>query len=194
MPGTLSLESIPSQSPPPHRKWTRTECRLLEEQGIFAGQRFELVEGDLVTKRGHNPAHAYAVRMLTAMLAIWFGDRAAVRLSLIVNELNEPEPDALVTFGRAEEFARRLPEARDVAWVIEVSDSTLKYDLTVKASLYASARLEDYWVIDLVNRRIIVHREPAGGRYLSVSVFQDNERVAPLTAPDRSVCFADFAA
>jgi Uma2 family endonuclease len=67
---------------------------------------------------------------------------------------------------------------------VEVADSTLRMDLSKKAELYARAGIPDYWILDVQNRRMIVHREPAAGKYVSVVAYREDESVAPLAAPD----------
>ena len=67
--------------------------------------------------------------------------------------------------------------------VIEISDSTLGFDLTTKAALYARAEIVEYWVIDIGARRLIVHRDPIQGLYSSVTVYNDYENVTALAAP-----------
>ena len=80
----------------------------------------------------------------------------------------------------------------DIQLVIEVSDSTLATDTTIKAALYARAGLPDYWVVDLKGRRIIVHREPMEGAYRSITIYAEDEPVAPLAAPNASIRAADL--
>ena len=76
--------------------------------------------------------------------------------------------------------------------MVEVADTTLKFDLTVKAALYARAGIGEYWVLDLNGRRLIVHREPARGVYLSVVAYSESERVAPLESPQHELRIADI--
>jgi len=67
--------------------------------------------------------------------------------------------------------------------VVEIADTTLAFDLTVKAALYARAGILEYWVLDLTGRRLIVHRDPKGGGYASVTAYSEHESIAPLSAP-----------
>jgi Uma2 family endonuclease len=67
--------------------------------------------------------------------------------------------------------------------VVEISDSTLGFDLTTKAELYARAGIIKYWVIDLAARRLIVHRDPREGLYLSVTAYGGHEVASPLSSP-----------
>lgn len=190
------LEQIEQQPPLRLKRWTRAECQFLYDNGFFEGQRYELVEGELINKMGQNERHAFTIRLLTALLVRLFDSRVHIQLPIDVspedNPTSEPEPDAVVTTAEAALSSRR-PGPGDVVWLLEVSDSTLRFDLTVKARLYARAGIPDYWVINLVNRQIVVHRQPAGDAYLSTVVYSEQEPVAPLESPGTLVCFADIA-
>jgi len=72
----------------------------------------------------------------------------------------------------------------DVLLVVEVSDRTLEFDRTVKAGLYARAGLEEYWIVDVRGRRVLVHREAADGRWQSIVAYGEGESVSPLAAPE----------
>ncbi len=72
-----------------------------------------------------------------------------------------------------------------------MSDSSLTFDLTVKASLYARAGIEEYWVLDVAGRRLIAHRSPRAGKYNSVEAYGEGETIAPLSAPAARFCLAD---
>ena len=65
----------------------------------------------------------------------------------------------------------------------EIGDSTLVFDLTIKARLYARAGVIEYWVLDVAGRRLIVHRKPVAGKYTTVTIYAGDEPVAPLAAP-----------
>jgi Uma2 family endonuclease len=100
--------------------------------------------------------------------------------------LSEPEPDLIALKQSSDPFTLTTPPPSEVALVVEVSDSFLTLHLTIKAQLYARAGVSDYWVLDVNNRRLIVHRQPETGRYKSVESYSDQEQVAPLAAPDSS--------
>jgi Uma2 family endonuclease len=98
------------------------------------------------------------------------------------NEHNEPEPD-LVVVRQPRSRDKMKPSPDNILLVIEVADSTRSFDLTKKAALYARAGIPDYWVFDTKQREVIVHREPAHGKYSSVAVYREDESIAPLAAP-----------
>jgi Uma2 family endonuclease len=103
------------------------------------------------------------------------------------NLLNEPEPDLMVTSKRGREFTVN-PTPPELRLVIEVSDSTLNFDLKVKAPLYARAGIADYWVFDIQNRLVHVHRAPVLGVYASVEKYSFSDEISPLAKPDAVFC------
>ncbi len=72
--------------------------------------------------------------------------------------------------------------------MVEIADSTLKFDLTVKAALYARADIAEYWILDVAGKRLIAHRNPISGTYTSVVVYSENEIISPLAAPQARFC------
>ncbi len=193
------LEVPPCQPAPlmPRRKrWTRQECEALQASGLFDQQRLELVEGELIDKMGQNRPHWTTV----ALIAIWlrrnFGNllvlqEVAIDVAPEDNPTSEPEPDVIVLMCEFDDILASHPRPGDLRLVVEVSDSSLAFDLTIKAALYARARIMEYWVLDVNERRLIVHRDPTAGRYASVTVYRENETVSPLTAPQAEFRPAD---
>ncbi len=87
---------------------------------------------------------------------------------------------------------RRGKRRSHILWqlIVEVSDSTLNFDLTVKAALYARPAMIEYWVIDILGNRLIVHREPSEGVYASIIAYGLEDELTPLAAPDARFCLA----
>jgi Uma2 family endonuclease len=100
------------------------------------------------------------------------------------NTINEPVPDLLVLNRDRSQILSGNPKPQDIRLLVEISDSTLSYDLNVKGPLYARAGIVEYWILDTTGRRLIVHRNPVSGRYASVISYSEEELVAPLAAPD----------
>ncbi len=174
---------------PTRRRWTRAECASLEASGLLDLERLELVEGELIDKMGKNRPHVDALVMMQAWLQKVFGVRrvnpeAPIDVSPDDNPSNEPQPDLVVLNRNFTKFRSAKPGPQDLCLVVEVSDTSLNFDLTVKAALYARAGIADYWVLDGNGRRLIVHRDPQSGKYASVLIYNEQESVAPLAAPD----------
>jgi Uma2 family endonuclease len=98
------------------------------------------------------------------------------------NPTNEPEPDLIVLTKPSHEFRNANPRPADLRLVVEISGSTLGFDLTSKAELYARAGIVEYWVVDIAARRLIVHRDPREGLYGSVTAYSEEESVTPLAS------------
>lgn len=191
-----TLLEIPTQVDPPRKRWTRVEHQALYDSGVLDGQRWELVEGELISHMGKNRPHVNSVALLLAWLQGVFGRRRVLQESPIDvapedNPTNEPEPDLVVLKQDLSHFSRENPQPSDLELVIEVAASRLGFDLTTKAALYARASVADYWVLDVAARRMIVHRDPIEGRYASVLVYGSEETVAPLAAPGSSLKIGD---
>jgi len=107
------------------------------------------------------------------------------------NPTNEPEPGLILLTGPWREFPEANPQPGDIRLLVEISDSTVGFDLTRKAGLYARAGIDDYWVLDIQAHKLVVHRDPQNGLYRSVKVYNAREAVAPLAAPDREFQVAD---
>jgi Uma2 family endonuclease len=176
-----------TSSAPPRKRWTREECMVLESAGLLEPQRYELIEGELIQKVPKNLPHMRSVVLLVEWLGGLFGMRFVVpEPSIDVapedNPSSEPEPDVIV-LTRPVLALLSKPRPEDIRMLVEVSVSTLAFDLSTKAALYFRAGIADYWVLDVRGRRMLVHRDPAEGRYRSIVAYSEDEFVAPLAAP-----------
>ena len=179
----------PVPTDPPRKRWTRRECAVLEESGLWDRQHLELVEGELITRIGKKRPHVNALTVLHAWCIRVFGEEyvnseAPIDVAPEDNPTNEPEPDLIVLRRPSGEFRDANPQPGDLRLAIEISDSTLGFDLTAKAELYARAGIVEYWVLDIQARRLVAHRDPQDGLYRSVTVYSEGEPVAPLASPD----------
>ena len=185
---------------PPRKRWTRAECSAMEATGVWDQQRFELVEGELISKVPKNRPHVFSLtRVLAWMLSVFGTDYVNPEASIDVapedNPTSEPEPDIIVLAKPMGEIMSGNPQPAEIRLVVEISDTSLGFDLTKKAALYARAGIADYWVVDIPARRIVVHRDPRGGLYQSIAVYNDQESVSPLAAPGQEFRVGDaFAA
>jgi Uma2 family endonuclease len=180
----------------PRKKFTRAEVERLTADGFFEGQRYELIGGDLIDKMGQKPPHAVAIQNLFDVLFLIFGvgfirGQSSLDVSDADRERNEPEPDIVVTERAKAHYLDHHPRGEECILVAEVSDTTLRSDLTHKAALYARAGVREYWVLDLKGRRLVVHRHPYNGIYNSVQFFNASECVA-LEGRSETICVADL--
>ena len=196
MPGILiDVPVQPAPLEPPRRRWTRSDCEVLETSGLPDHERLELVEGELIGKTGKKRPHVNTQALLQEWLVAVFGFRlvnieAPIDVAPQDNEANEPEPDAIVLKREVSLFAAN-PQPDDLRLVVEVSSPAIAFDLSTKARLYARAGIAEYWVIDIRGRRLIVHRDPGGGIYSSVMAYGEMETVSPPAAPGALFRVAD---
>lgn len=198
---------MPRVLPPPHpnesrepapspKRWTRRECDFLRENGLLT-ERYELIDGEIISKMGQKPPHAYVVSVLMDWLISLFGS-LHVRIQSSINigdadpELNDPEPDAVVTAQPAIAYAERHPGPADLLLAVEVSDTTLRFDLRNKALLYARAGIAEYWVADIAGRRFVAHRQPAPEGYREVLEYAEEELLSLSARPDAAARVADL--
>jgi Uma2 family endonuclease len=173
------------------RRWKRIEYEQMIDRGIFhPGERLEMVGGELVVREPQGGAHALGIELVADALREAFGATARVRVKLPIalDDESEPEPDVSVVGGPLEDADPVLPSG--ALLIVEVSDSSLALDRTEKASLYARAGIADYWILNLAERVLEVHREPTiekmapyGWRYRLIHRLGAGETVSPLAAP-----------
>lgn len=157
---------------PTHRRrqFTLAEYERMIASGILTEQdRCELIRGGIVEKMTVGEAHAACVKRLNHLLTRLVGDRAILSVQdPVVVAGSRPEPDVALLIPRDDFFSESAPEATDILLVIEVADSSLPYVRTVKLSLYAEARVGEYWIANLDDRCIEVYRDPQpDGTYAS---------------------------
>ena len=186
-----------STAMPPRKLWTREECAVLVSSGLIDGQRFEMIEGNLIHKPSKEPAYSRAVQIMAIWLREVFGEDFAIQypsfhLRPEDDVWSEPEPAVIVLTRSFRDFSD-LPHAHDIRLVVEVSTPrTYAFDRSTKARLYARAGIVDYWVLHLEGRRMIVHRDPAGDGYRSVLAYGEHEFVTTLAAPSNEVRVGEF--
>jgi Uma2 family endonuclease len=175
------------------RRWTREEYDKMIAAGVFSpGERSELVDGEIFQMTPQGSAHFTAIRLAEEAVRRAFGTGFEVRAQapLALSPYSEPEPDIAVVRGSARDYRDAHPET--ALLLIEVSDTTLEHDRLRKGSLYARARIQDYWIINLLDRCVEVYRNPDQGSYRSSQRFLTGDRISPVAAPDAEVCVADL--
>ena len=181
-------------------RWTRRAYGRLIDKGILCeDDPVELLDGLLVVKEPQHTPHATAVTLALEALRAAFGPGWVVRpgLPVAAGRWSEPEPDISVVPGSPRDYLADHP-ARP-ALVVEVAHSSLRLDRTRKAAIYARAGVEDYWILNLADRVLEVHREPARldtprrrWGYRSIQTLGPNETVSPLAAPAARILVADL--
>ena len=170
-------QSVTSAMPRP-KLWTRKEYEHLIDLGAFdPEQRLELIEGEIIEKMPQNEPHELGIMLCTEALRRIFQDGYVVRaqLPLSVGTKSVPEPDFAVVEGTVRDFAKMRPSS--ALLIIEVSDSTLLYDRTTKARIYARAFVPQYWILNLNERVLEVSITPVRGAYTERKTYAETESV-----------------
>jgi Uma2 family endonuclease len=183
----------------PMRRFTLDEYHQLIQVGFFhPDERFELIEGLMVLMSPNYPSHAGCVEDLHDMLREHLGRTVAIRSQLPITVTamqSEPEPDIVV--ARRTSYRKQHPAPEDVFLLIEISDSTLRRDRSVKIPLYAQAGIQDFWLVNLKDSQLEVYRQPVQfssrkAKYQVKEIHRGGDIVAPLAFPDCQLAVADI--
>jgi Uma2 family endonuclease len=185
LPGSLEL---------PRKRWTRSDYHQFVSLGMIEeGAPFELIKGEVIQKAEQNRR-----RVISRMLALRLMIRAfpeenlQSRAPVALGRYNSPEPDVAVLRGPLSDYMEEEPGPDDILLLVEVSNTTLQFDRSVKAAIYARTGVPEYWVLDVNERTLDVHRQPTPTGYASITQLTDADRVSPLAAPNASLLVADF--
>ena len=178
------------------RRFTLAEYHRMGEVGILRpDDRVELIDGEIIEMAPIGTLHAATVTRICEFFVRRLGDRATIRSQnplLIPDHESEPEPDVMLLTRRADFYARAHPVPADVRLLIEVADSSLRYDRLTKFPLYARAGVAEAWLVDVEHRRVELHRRPAERGYAEISRPETGDGFASLAFPDIEVTGADM--
>ncbi len=171
-------------------RFTAEQYHQMGEAGVFRpGDRVELIDGEIIEKTRISDPHAGAVNAFThyfvrrAYKAAVVSPQNPVRLA----ERSEPEPDIAILKYRADYYASRGPTPEDVLLLIEVADSSVAFDLRVKAPLYAYNNIPEYWLVDLGRQQVTVFRQPSADGYRSMQVYERGASLTLVSLPDVTI-------
>jgi hypothetical protein len=161
------------------RRFSVAEYHKMIKTGILKpDDRVELLEGWIVNKMPQNPPHSSSVTRANRRLARILPDRWTLRVQAPITLNNsEPEPDIVLARGAVEFYDHRHPRPTDIGVLMEFGDSTLLEDRLYKGVLYAQERIAEFWLINLVQRKIEVYTKPRGGKYHQKVEYTEKESV-----------------
>ena len=178
------------------KRWTRTDFVFLENACLLK-ERYELIDGEIISKMGHNSPHAIAVINAIAYCLSLTGklqvrSQATLEVRQSDRTLNRPEPDVVVL--RPDAPRRRVPQGDEAILLIEICDTTHDRDLGAKVGLYARAGVGEYWVLDIPGRRLIVYRPPLDRTIgdWQPQEYVETDTIAPLFFPGKPICVSDL--
>lgn len=161
------------------RRWSVLEYHEMIETGILtANDRVELLEGWIVNKMSQNPPHRNSVSRVVKRIAKVLPETwtMSVQGPITLSD-SEPEPDITLARGEEEIYDTRHPEPADVGVLIEVGDSSVLDDRRYKGELYAKAKISEFWLINLIDRRVEVYTKPRSGKYQKKTEYSERTSV-----------------
>lgn len=179
----LSIADIPPFLPV-SRFTTEKYLHMVDAGVLGPSDKVELIGGVVVDMSPagipHNQFLIYIVDLFMPLLTDF---QVAIQATLPLDEGNVFDPDFMLLRRKAEGYKQQYPQPEDVKLLIEASGSSLKRDREVKLSVYAAAGIEEYWIADLDQQAVIVHREPQGTTYRAIETRNNDDILSPLAAP-----------
>ena len=175
-------------------KFTAEDFYRLYENGLFDSKdRIELLNGDIIIMHPVGWRHANAITNLNSDLA----EQARRRFKISpqnpveLERYSAPQPDlALVPWSRGN--SKRHPTPEEVFLIIEVADTSLRYDREEKLRAYASTGIREFWLLNLQDDLLEIYRQPEGPAYREQLTIPADGTASPLAFPDVTIALADI--
>lgn len=186
---------------PTLRRFSVDEYLAMADAGLLLHERTELIEGKILAMTAQKSYHATSVALVAEYLREHIAGSGYHVRNQVPGRLADdsmPEPDIMLARGSIRDYTEAHPTSEDLALVVEVSDTTLRFDRTKKLALYARAKIADYWIVNVADFLVEVYREPRGegksASYGSKQTFDvdDDTPFAPLVLPDAETRAADL--
>jgi Uma2 family endonuclease len=169
---------------------TVDEYHRMGEAGILRQvDRVELIEGEIIDISPIGSDHAGTVNYLNQVLFAALQEKAIISTQnpIILNNRNEPEPDIVLLKPRDDFYRQSHPTPTDVLLIIEVADTSLRYDREIKIPLYARHNIPEVWLIDLENNQLTKFFSPNNSQYETSNIVTDHSQVSIQELPDLKI-------
>ena len=179
----------------PRRRFTVEDYHRMVETGILTERdRVELIEGEIVEMTAIGRLHAACVAELNRRLDRAIGDRGLVwpQNPIRLPGNTEPQPDVVLLRPRPDRYFREPAHPEDVLLLIEVADTSYRYDHDVKLPLYARAGIPEVWIVDLTGEAVGIHRQPGPGGYAYAQRVGRGATIMPAAFPDIPLAVDDL--
>jgi len=164
-------------------KWSVDDYHRMIEADILGDRQVELLAGDIIEMSPETPLHYTTAKRGASYLERLLDGKADVRFNGPITLSNsEPEPDIAIVQPPDSLYCDRHPMPQDIFWVIEVAKSSLQNDMTLKATIYATNNIQEYWIVDLSVPQLLVFRSPQNNQYPQPLVIT-NGVISPLAFP-----------
>ncbi|PSN11112.1 hypothetical protein C7293_25540 [filamentous cyanobacterium CCT1] len=161
-------------------KWSVNDYHRMIQAGILQARRVELLRGEIIEMSPETPIHYTTAKQGAKYLETLLAGKAEVRFNgPITLADSEPEPDIAIVRLPESTYRDRHPHPKDIFWLVEVAQTSLKQDLNVKAAIYAAAAISEYWVVSLATMQVTIFKQPVAGQYTQQMTVQDGN-ITPL--------------
>ena len=188
-----SIPRRPRPARPEPYKFDFHQYREIFKAGILTkDDRVELIDGVIIAMSGTGPEHNATLNSSNRFWVIRLGERAIVQIqsSVLLDEMNAPQPDVAILKPRADFYRYRLPGADDILLAVEVADTSVRNDRR-KLALYARFGVPEVWIANIPARTIEAYTDPSGGEYATRRTFHPGQTVSPAAFPDVALPVAD---
>ena len=178
-----------AQPKPRRLRFSVDEYYKMIELGMLKDyEKAEIIEGELIQKMTIGDRHAAIVNVLNRFFVKNVSDEVLVSIQnpLRLSDYNEPEPD-IVLADLTKFDGKRHPRPEETLLIVEVSDTTLKYDRDTKLALYAEAEIPEVWIVNIPNEIIEVHQKPGSGIYQLTQIYKQGESVKSSVLPNLEI-------
>ena len=183
----MDAETVPT-TVGSRRLFTREDYHVMGRMGVLRlDERLELIEGEIIVVPPAGVRHSSSILRLTEAFKperLARGALLGVHTAIATSNISEPEPDVMLLAYRDDRYASRRPQPDDIVLLIEVSDSSLKYDRETKLPLYAESGIREVWIVDLQHDEIESYQERGPKGYRVVRRFLPGDSLAPSALPD----------
>ena len=170
---------------PPHR-FTLEHYHAMIDEGILGeDDRVELIHGAIVDMSPIGNPHVVTINRLNRLFTSTLGERAIVSVQnpVTLPPDSEPQPDVALFRPQEDFYANGRPAPADVLLVVEVADSSLRYDRLIKSALYGSSGIPEFWIVDVAGNAVEVYTQPAGDHYAHLITYNRGERITSQAFP-----------
>ena len=171
------------------------EWKKLGEANIFPpDSHLELINGEILEMAPIGSNHAGHINKLTHLLVQLVSSQAMVSIQnpVQLNDLSEPEPDLMILKPSSDFYSSRHPNASHVLLLIEVADSSLKFDQNQKLRLYALHDIPEYWLLNIQDNCLEVYRQPHNGVYAEKTTLHSGDKITLSQLEDISINLSDI--
>jgi Uma2 family endonuclease len=172
------------------RKFTVEQYHKMVDSGILTeDDRVELIRGEIVEMSPIGTRHAACVRRLNTLFSRKLDKRALIDIQnpVELDDTSEPQPDIALLQPREDFYEERHPQPKDIFLIVEVADTTVKYDREVKIPLYAEDNIVEVWLVDINGQCVEVYREPTPDGYQTIQKFEQGQSLSIQAFPNVNI-------